>query len=65
MKLKRLCIYPKDIMIITGKSERYARKLLQSVKEQLGKDPNQFVTVKEFSTYSGLNEEDINRVIQD
>jgi hypothetical protein len=65
MKLKRLCIYPKDIMIITGKSERYARKLLQNAKLQLGKKPNQFVTIKEFSELSGLDEEEINRIIQD
>lgn len=48
MKFKRLCIYPKDIMNITGKSERYSRKLLQNVKFKLGKKPNQFVSFKEF-----------------
>ena len=65
MKIERLCIYPKDIMIITGRSERYARKLLQELKQQLGKKPCQFVTIKEFSKFSGLNEEEINRIIQE
>ena len=64
MKLERLCIYPKDIMIITGKSERYSRKLLQEIKKQLGKKPNQFVTIKEFSEFSGLDELEINKIIQ-
>ena len=64
MKLERLCIYPKDIMIITGKSERYSRKLLQEIKKQLGKKPNQFVTIKEFSEFSGLDEMEINKIIQ-
>ena len=65
MKLKRICIYPKDIMVITGKSERYARKLLYNAKMELGKKPNQFVTFKEFSEFTGLNEEEINRIIQE
>lgn len=65
MEIKRLCIYPKDIMIVTGKSERYARKLLNRIKERMGKKPHQFLTVKEFSIFSGLDEEEINRIIQD
>lgn len=65
MKFERLCIYPKDIMIITGRSERYARKLLQQLKQQLQKKPNQFVTIKEFNGISGLDEEEINRIIQE
>lgn len=65
MKLKRLCIYTKDIMIITGKSERAARKLLQEMKKHFGKEPNQYISLKEFSTYTGLNLEDINLTIQD
>lgn len=63
-KMKRLCIYPKDIMIITGKSERYSRKLLNRIKQSLGKSPDQFLTVKEFSEYSGLDEEEVNRILQ-
>lgn len=63
--MERLCIYPKDIVIITGKSERYARKLLHELKQELGKKPNQFITIKEFSEFAGLNEEEINEIIQD
>ena len=65
MKMERLCIYPKDIMIITGKSERYARKLLHEMKQELDKKPNQFVTIKEFCEFSGLAEEEVNRIIQE
>lgn len=63
-KMKRLCIYPKDIMIITGKSERYSRKLLNRIKQSLGKGPDQFLTVKEFSEYSGLDEDEVTEIIQ-
>ena len=51
----RTCIYPKDIQRITGRSERYCRKVLQQIKETLGKHPHQFVTLEEFATYSGLD----------
>lgn len=64
IKLERVCISTKDIMIITGKSERYARNLLQKIRVKLDKKPNQFVTIKEFCEYTGLNEEEINKIIQ-
>lgn len=51
---QKSCIYPKDIQSITGRSERYGRKVLQDIREVLGKESHQFVTVKEFSEYSGI-----------
>jgi len=51
---KRLCIYPKDIQCITGRSERYGRKVIQEIKKYLGKEPHQFITINEFSEYSGI-----------
>lgn len=58
MKLqKRACIYPKDIQRITGRSERYGRKLLQDIKNFFDKEPHQFITTKEFSEYSGIEED--------
>ncbi len=38
MKIKRLIIYPKDIMLITSKSEHYSRHLLKRIKKQLGNE---------------------------
>ena len=54
MKLKRLIIYPKDIMLITGKSERYSRYLHKRIKKQLGKEDHQVISVNEFCNYMGL-----------
>ena len=54
MSIKRVCIYPKDIQLITGRSERYGRKLLKAIRENLDKKPHQFVTIYEFSEYSGI-----------
>lgn len=55
----RICIYPKDIMRITGKSERYGRKLLEKIKEKNAKEEHQFVTIREFCTYTGIDFTDV------
>ena len=52
---KRICIYPKDIQIITGKSERYGRGIIKNIKERLEKESHQLVTIEEFCNYMGLN----------
>jgi hypothetical protein len=57
--MKRLVIYPKDIEILTGRSERFGRKLLADIKEHLLKHRRQLVTIKEFCDYTGLKEEDV------
>jgi hypothetical protein len=41
----RICIYPKDVMRITGKSERYGRMLLDKIKQKNAKEAHQFVTI--------------------
>ena len=65
MKLVRVCIYPKDIQCITGRSERFGRKLINQMKEHFGKQPHQFITAQEFSEYSGIQIDIINKYIID
>ena len=62
---KRICIYPKDIQRITGRSERYGRKILQNIRTFLGKETHQFITIDEFSEYSGIDLEVIHQFIKD
>ncbi len=62
---KRICIYPKDIARVTGKSERYARKLLDKIKQDLSKTEYQFVSVDEFCQYTGLKVEQVQTLIID
>lgn len=59
MVTNRICIYPKDIQRITGKSERYGRLLLTKIKECNEKEEHQFVTVDEFCRYTGLKMEQV------
>ena len=56
----RTCIYPKDIQCITGRSERFGRKLLNDIKSHFGKQKHQFVTSEEFAEYSGIKLEIVN-----
>jgi hypothetical protein len=52
--MNRICIYPKDIQIVTGKSERFGRNLIKKIKEALSKQNHQFITIEEFCQYTGL-----------
>ena len=60
-----MCIYPKDIMKITGKSETYSRTLIAKIKASLRRPPHQFITIEEFCQYSGLEIEKVLEIITD
>jgi|TARA_R110001583_G_C5573957_1_gene402322 hypothetical protein len=52
--MKRICIYPKDVQVVTGKSERYGRTIIKTIKEHLNKETHQLVTIDEFCDFMGL-----------
>lgn len=52
--MNRLCIYPKDIQIISGKSDRYGRYIIKRVKDHFNNEQHQVVTIDEFCQYMGL-----------
>ena len=60
---KRLCIYPKDIQRITGKSYRQSIRLLQNIRKELNKLKNEFVSVEEFCQYTSLKMEQVEPLI--
>ncbi|WP_083194625.1 hypothetical protein [Wenyingzhuangia fucanilytica] len=64
MKITRACIYPKDIQCITGRSERYGRRLIKEIRAYFDKQPHQFITSEEFAEYSGINIEIINNYLK-
>lgn len=57
----RVCMYPKDVQRIMGKEYTQARRYLIKIKKHLGKENHQYVSVEEFSKYSGLPVEEILR----
>ena len=63
MHMERLIIYPKDVMIVTGKTERHARYLLQRIKKALEKEEHQVITIAEFAEYLGVDLDEVKRVI--
>ncbi len=62
-KASRLCIYPKDVQLITGKSYKQSRLLLKKVKIHFGKSADQFVSVPEFCDYTGLSLEEVSALL--
>jgi len=61
---KRICIYPQDVQLITGKSERYGRKIIKIIKDKRNKQKHQLVTIDEFCEYMGLEKEEVNLFIK-
>jgi len=52
--MSRICIYPKDVQVVTGKSERYGRTIIKAIKERLDKEAHQLVTIDEFCDFMGF-----------
>lgn len=62
-QVKRICIYPKDIERITGKSYRQSSRMLQAIRKSLNKLENELVTIEEFCQYAGLKIEQVEPLI--
>ena len=60
----RVIIYPKDVAIITGKSDRYGRLLLARIRDHFGKGRDQMISIREFCEYTGLAIQDVEARIQ-
>jgi hypothetical protein len=61
---QRVVLYPKDVENITGRSSRTSRKLLQKIRLVLGKAPDEFVTVREFCLFYGIDEDLVRDFLQ-
>ena len=62
--MKRVVIYPKDIMQITGKSERYSREILRKIKDLHKKQKHQLVSLQEFCDFIGLNTDEVEQKLK-
>ena len=63
--MERVCIYPKDIQVVTGKSERWGREIIRKIKLQFSKQNHQLVTIDEFCNYMGLDIATVREKIRD
>ena len=55
--MERVCIYPKDVQVVTGKSERWGREIIKKIKTHFSKEPHQLVSINEFCLYMGLQQD--------
>ena len=62
---QRVVIYVKDIENITGRKSGAARKLLLQIRKKFAKKRNEFITVREFSLYTGIDEESVYELLKD
>lgn len=62
---KRLCIYPKDIQRITGKSYRQSLRLFNKIRIELRKNENEFLSIDDFCSYTSLDYEKVMQLIVD
>lgn len=61
--MNRICIYPKDIQLITGKSYSQSNRLMKKIKKELNKGDDQFLTIDEFCTYTGIKYGQVSHLI--
>jgi len=54
--MERVCVYPQDIVNCTGKSLRYAQKVLQDLRIVLKKEKHQLITKQELAAYLDIDE---------
>ncbi|MDR0227592.1 MAG: hypothetical protein LBI72_00775 [Flavobacteriaceae bacterium] len=55
----RMCLFPTDIMDLTGKSYKAVLVLMQNIRKTYNKPQKAFISIEEFCTYTGLNEEEV------
>jgi archaellum biogenesis ATPase FlaH len=55
----RILIYAKDIMNITGRKERAARKLLANIRKKYKKKKGEFISIDEFCEFTSLKKESV------
>lgn len=60
----RVVLYPRDVENITGRRGRTARTLLNKIRTALGKSKDEFITIKEFALFTGIDEDLIKDFLQ-
>lgn len=64
MTIRRIVISPKEVAVLTGRSVVHARRLVRTIKKELGKSRNDMLTVEEFCCFTKLNAEEVRRAME-
>ncbi len=62
--MQRVVLYCKDVMAVTGLCEKSSRKLLRQIREKFFKEKHQFVSVAEFSRFTGIPIDELERSLK-
>ena len=57
--MNRICIYTKDVQIITGKSDKTARAIINKIRCKNNKSKDQPITVKVLAQFLGVDSKQI------
>lgn len=57
--MKRVVIYPSDVVTIMGVSDRTARRILQEIRKDLGKGVRAPVSVQQFCEHVEIPEQEV------
>ncbi|NVO11712.1 MAG: hypothetical protein HXX16_17255 [Bacteroidales bacterium] len=57
--MNHLFITPNDIAILTGKSVKTSRRYLSLIKDALGKEDHQGITIFEYASYEGVDYQEV------
>lgn len=55
----RMCLFPADIMTLTGKSYKATLVLMQKIRKVNNKPEKAFVSIDEFCFFTGLDQEEV------
>ena len=61
--MPRICIYPKDVAQLTGRSYDAAKRLVRRAREAAGKPAGALVSVCDFCQLTGLDEAEVSSAL--
>ncbi len=61
--MPRICLYPKDVAVLTGRSYDAAKRLVRRARQAAGKPAGSLITVQDFCRFTGLDAAEVSDAI--
>jgi hypothetical protein len=59
----RICLYPKDVVALTGRSYDAAKRLVRRARQAAGKPAGSLVSIQDFCRLTGLDAAEVSAAI--
>jgi TorA maturation chaperone TorD len=59
MEASQIIIYPKDVQVLTGRSQKQAQRILQKTRRSLNRKKDHLVTILEFCSFCEFAEDEV------